>query len=186
MIRWSVGTFARLIGSAFAFSQINPLRDYTSNIKRAYQDFCESLVFAAKQCIPCGRRKNYVPCWDKECETLYRSFTRAPVGTASDSTASSLPSRLGQKKHDQLEEAVNSIDFSHYSRKTWKTINKLTGRSGCSFYQCPISAKLHRLATREERGTHDRGLQVYQAGQQGAVRPMEDPNTWGSKYLWAL
>jgi len=52
-----------------------------SNIERAYQDFCESLLFAAKQCIPRGRRKNYVPCWDKECETLYRSFTRVPVGT---------------------------------------------------------------------------------------------------------
>jgi len=27
-IRWSVGTFARPIGSAFAFSQVNPSRDY--------------------------------------------------------------------------------------------------------------------------------------------------------------
>ena len=41
-----------------------------SNIERAYQDFCESLLSAAKQCIPRGRLKNYVPCWDKECETL--------------------------------------------------------------------------------------------------------------------
>jgi len=47
----------------------------TSNIERAYQEFCESLLSAVKQCIPRGRRKNYVlPCWDKECET-YRSFT---------------------------------------------------------------------------------------------------------------
>jgi len=45
------------------------------DIERAYQDFCESLLSAAKQCIQRGRRKNYVPCWDKECETLYRSFT---------------------------------------------------------------------------------------------------------------
>ena len=34
----------------------------TSNIEGTYQDFCESLLSAAKQCIPCGRRKNYVPC----------------------------------------------------------------------------------------------------------------------------
>ena len=51
----------------------------TPDIERAYQDFCESLLSAAKQCVPLGRRKNYVPCWDKECETLYRSFIRAPV-----------------------------------------------------------------------------------------------------------
>ena len=43
----------------------------TSNIERAYQDFCESLLSAAKQCSPRGGRMNYVPCWYKECETLY-------------------------------------------------------------------------------------------------------------------
>jgi len=59
-----------------------------SNIERTYQDFCESLLSAAKQCIPRDRRKNYVPCWDKECETLYRSFIRAPVETDSDRAAS--------------------------------------------------------------------------------------------------
>jgi len=52
----------------------------TPDIERAYQDFCESLFSAAKQCIPRGRRKNYVPCWGKECETLCRSFIRDPVG----------------------------------------------------------------------------------------------------------
>jgi len=68
------------------------------NIEKAYQDFCESLLSAAKKCIPHGRRKNYVPCWDKEYEPLYRSFIRAPVGTESDRAASSLLSRLAQKQ----------------------------------------------------------------------------------------
>jgi len=85
-----------------------------SSIEWAYQDFCESLLSAAKKYIPRGRRKNNVPCWDKECETFYLSFTRAPVGTDSDRAVSSLLSRLGQKKR---EEAVKSIDFSHSSRK---------------------------------------------------------------------
>ena len=96
-------------------------------------------ISVAKQCIPCGRRKNYVPCWDKECETLYHSFIRAPVGTASDRAASSLLSRLQQKK-EQWEEAVNSIVFSHSSRKAWRTINKLTDRYGRSSRVCPVSA----------------------------------------------
>jgi len=42
----------------------------TSNIARAYQDFCESLLSVTKQCIPRGCRKNNAPCWDKDCETL--------------------------------------------------------------------------------------------------------------------
>ena len=94
----------------------------------------------AKQCIPHGRRKSDVPWWDKECETLYRSITRAPVGTDSDRAATSLLSRLGQKKQERREEAVISIEFSRSSHKAWRTINKLTGRSGRAFRQCPISA----------------------------------------------
>ena len=109
------------------------------DIERAHQDFCESLLSAAKQCIPCGRRKNYVSCWDKECETLYRSFTRAPVGTDSDRAASSLLSLLQKKKRERWKEAVNSINFSHSSRKAWRTINKLTGRSGRSSRLCHVS-----------------------------------------------
>jgi len=34
----------------------------TPDIEKAYQDFCVSLLSAARQCIPRGRRKNYVPC----------------------------------------------------------------------------------------------------------------------------
>jgi len=94
----------------------------------------------AKQCIPYSRWKNYVPCWDKECETLYRSFTRAPVGTDSDRAAPSLLSRLRQKKQERWEEAVNSMELSHSSPKAWRTINKLTGKPGRSFRQCPVSA----------------------------------------------
>jgi len=32
------------------------------------------------------------------------------------------------------------IDFSHSSRKVWRTINKLTGRSGHFFHQCLVLA----------------------------------------------
>jgi len=142
--------------------------------------FLQEPTFADKQCSSCGRRKNYVPCWDKECETVYRSFTRALVGTDSDRATSSLLSQVGQKTHEHWEETVNSIDFSHSSCKAWWTINKLTSRSGRSFRQCPI------LANREERSTQDQRSQVHQAGQQGAVQPMENSNTWGSQYLWTL
>jgi len=33
----------------------------TINIEKANQEFCESLLFADKQCVLRGRRKNYVP-----------------------------------------------------------------------------------------------------------------------------
>jgi len=91
-------------------------------------------------------------CWDKELKILYRSFTRAPEGTDSDRAALSLLSRLEQKP-ERREESVNSIDFSHSSRKAWRTINKLTSRSGCSSRLCPIlqlvKNRAHRTGDRE-------------------------------------
>jgi len=63
------------------------------------------------------------------------------VGTDSDRAASSLLSRLQQKKQERWGEAVNSIDFSHSSRKAWRTINKLTSRPERSSRLCTVSAK---------------------------------------------
>ena len=68
-----------------------------------------------------------------------RDLIRATVGTDSDRAASSLLSRL-QQKQERWEDVVNSIDFSHSSRKAWRTSNKLTGRYGCSSHLCPVSA----------------------------------------------
>ena len=39
-----------------------------------------------------------------------------------------------------MGEAANSIDFSHSSRKAWRTTNKLTCMSGRSSHLCPVSA----------------------------------------------
>jgi len=62
----------------------------TSNIEKAYEELCESLLFVAEQDILLSRRKNYVSCWGKVCETVHRSFLRAPGGTNSDRAPSSL------------------------------------------------------------------------------------------------
>jgi len=81
-----------------------------------------------------------VPCWDKECETLYSSFIRAPAGTDSDRAASCLLFRLEQKEQEQWEETVNFIEFLHSSCKALSTINKLTGRSVPSSHLYSLSA----------------------------------------------
>ena len=145
VIRWSVKLLQGWVELLLPFyRRILPLRVYhppdTTNIEKAFQKLREVLLFAFKR-IPRGRRENYVPYWDKDFETLYRSsFLWAPVGTGPDRVASSLVSRLSQKRQEQSEEAVNSSEFSHSSRKAWSIINKLTGRYGHSFRLCPISA----------------------------------------------
>ena len=136
---------------------------------------------------PTWLSKNYVSCVVNECETLYHSFIQAPVGTDSDRAASSLLFRLEQKKQERWEEAVKSIDFSHPSHKAWSTINKLTGRSG-RYSPCAPSRQTPSLRNlwSTEGDTQDWGARVYQARQQGAVQPMQGPNTRGSQYLWTL
>jgi len=83
-----------------------------SNVEKAYQERCESLLCAAEQCILLSRRKNYVPCWDNHCESLIApspepqwglTLTKAPRPYFHSST---IRSRSDGK-------AVNSIDFSH-------------------------------------------------------------------------
>jgi len=101
---------------------------------------------------PCGPRSNL-----SLRPLLYSSFTRAPVGTDSERTASSLLSRLEEKKQERWEEAVTSVKFSHSSRQAWRTINKLTGRSGRSSHQCPVSANsiASQLVKNGAHGTSD-------------------------------
>jgi len=130
------------------------LRGHTRIFARAYY------LRPNNVCIPRGRRENYMSCWDKECETPYRSFIRAPVGADSERASSLLLSRLEQKKQERWEESVNSTDFSHSSRKAWRTINKLTGRSGRSSRLCPVSA--NSIASQlVKNGEHRTGIREF-------------------------
>ena len=110
------------------------------DVDQAYQDFCNAITTAAKKSIPRGRRNIYIPCWDGECESLYKSFLRSPDGPDSRRAATTLLDLLDRKRRNRWSEAVQSIDFSHSSRKAWSILNNLTGRSRRSPRQCPVPA----------------------------------------------
>ena len=56
-----------------------------------------------------------------------------------DATAEALLQRLDTTRRDRWTEVVESIDFTHSSRKAWQTINRLTGR--CTKPpSCPVTA----------------------------------------------
>ena len=69
----------------------------TIKLDVAYQEFCRAMFSAARETIPRGRRRNYTPCWDEECESLYKDFTSAPEGSESRMTASALLQNLTKK-----------------------------------------------------------------------------------------
>ena len=112
----------------------------TSDVDRAYQDFCNAISTAAKKYIPRGRRNDHIPCWDAECENLYQMFLQWPEGSDSSRAASALLSRLDRKRTDRWSEAFQTTDFSHSSRKAWSILNNLTGRSRRSPRHCAVSA----------------------------------------------
>ena len=110
------------------------------DVDAAYQDFCNTIKKAAKKTISRGHRNNYVSCWDAECESLYNTFLQSPQRDDSSLVATALLAKLDRKRRDQWSEGVQSIDFSHSSRKAWSILNNLTGRSRHSPRHCPVSA----------------------------------------------
>ena len=67
-------------------------------------------------------------------------FLQSPEGSDSSRAASALLSRLDRKRRDRWFETVQTIDFSHSSRKAWSILNNLTGRSRRSPQHCAVSA----------------------------------------------
>ena len=110
------------------------------DVDAAYQDFCNTIKKAAKKTIPRGYRNNYIPCWNAECESLFKTFLQSPQGDDSSLAATALLAKLDRKRRDRWSEAVRSIDFSHSSRKAWSILNNLIGRSRHSPRHCPVSA----------------------------------------------
>ena len=107
---------------------------------QAYQCSCNPISTAAKKCIPCGRRNNHIPCGDAECENFYQIFLQYSEGHECSKAATALLVRFDRKRKDRWTEAVQNIDFSHFSRVAWSTLNNLTCRSRQFSCRCAVSA----------------------------------------------
>ena len=92
------------------------------DVDLVYQDFCNVIRTAAKNSIPRVRRNNHIPCWDAECENLYRAFLESPKGRDSNGADIALLFRLDKKRRDRWSKAAQTIDFSHSSEKAWSTV----------------------------------------------------------------
>ena len=112
---------------------------------------------AAKETIPRGRRRNYIPCWDEECESLYKDFTSNPDGPESTRTASALLQKLDKERRRRWNEAVQSIDFAHSGCRSWTIINNFSGHSRHPSRPCFISANAiaSQLIRNGKCGTRD-------------------------------
>ena len=111
----------------------------TLDIERAYQNFCESLLSAAKQ-YPTWPSEELCAMLRQRVPDLLSLLYLSPSGDCLWQSHLILLSWLQQKKQERWEETVKSIDFLHSSCKVLRTINKFTGRSGRSSHLCLVSA----------------------------------------------
>jgi len=146
----------------------------------------------------CYPRPNNVAVARTMCHAGTKSFIRAPVGTDPDTAAATLLSRNRNRSDGSCQRNRNRTDGRKFSKNrnmsdgrklsiptTSSTLAAKRGAPSTNLLAgldaplacAPSLGKLHRLATREERGTQDWRPRVHQAGQQGAVRPMDDSNT---------
>ena len=101
--------------------------------------YCNTLQDAAKKHVPRGVRKNYVPCWVEECDDFLRVHNDAKSNAERVRAATDLMTRLNTKRREWWTETVESIDFTHSSRRAWQIINKLTGQASKTTL-CPNTA----------------------------------------------
>ena len=74
-----------------------------------------------------GFRKTYIPGWDEECDYLAKLNQEAHSNEEITETAKRLIEYVDKTRSERWIEAVESIDFTHSSRKAWSTLHRLTG-----------------------------------------------------------
>ena len=103
-----------------------------------YTAYCNMLICAAKKSIPRGFNKDYIPGWDDSCNHLLREHQQATTKEDIDTTETALLQKLDEVCKARWTEVVESVDFTHSSRKAWQTINKQTSRN-TTHCRCPVA-----------------------------------------------
>ena len=150
----------------------------TSNIERVYQDFCENLLSAAKQCMPRSRRKNHVPCWEKSSRPYISPSTWPQWGlNLIEPRRSYYLGSGGRRRSDGRKLLIPSTSRTLAARRGEPSRNLLAR----------LDAPLAKAnASQHVKNGGHQGSRDHEARQQAAVRPMENSNTWRSQYLWTL
>nr|CAI5858165.1 unnamed protein product [Callosobruchus analis] len=88
-----------------------------------YKRFIGAVISSAKEAIPRGYRKEYVPGWNEHSEQLYNEFVESGDREVGDELLHSLDA----SRRSKWEDTVQHIDFTRSSRKAWSLLRKLGG-----------------------------------------------------------
>ena len=105
-----------------------------------YQRFCKLVITKAKQYIPRGVRKSYIPCWTNESEALFTKYKESGDPDTGKKLLTSL-------KEGRWSEEMAALDFTHSSRRAWNLLRKLGGATHSKRQRPKVTANEveHRL-----------------------------------------
>jgi Reverse transcriptase (RNA-dependent DNA polymerase)/Endonuclease/Exonuclease/phosphatase family len=104
-------------------------KDLDSNIRwippsaQNYSRFVGVVISTAKKHIPRGYRKEYIPGWSAESDRLYQEFLQSEDPEIAEDLLYSLDTR----RQEKWINTMNSLNFTHSSRKAWGLLRKLGG-----------------------------------------------------------
>ena len=95
-----------------------------------YGSFVDLIKKASRQNIPCGCRTSYICGLTDESKELYEDykmqFENDPFNSETTETGNRLSDEIAEAQQKKWQTLIESTDFTHSSRKAWKTINKLS------------------------------------------------------------
>ena len=107
-----------------------------------YGSFVELIKKPSIQNIPSGCRTSYICGIPDESKELYEyynmKFANDPFN--SETTSNRLSDEIAEAQQKKWQPLIQSTDFTHSSRKAWKTINKLSKDYAQLQQQCRVTA----------------------------------------------
>ena len=94
-----------------------------------YEVFQKLVWKVAKQHIPRGCRKTYIPCLTNENKELYNqyiaSYNNDPFSENTITLGEDLTASITKEKSERWRELITNTDLTHNSKEAWTTIKKL-------------------------------------------------------------
>ena len=107
-----------------------------------YGSFVNLIKKASRQNIPRGCRTSYICGLTDESKELYEEykmqFETNPFNSETTETCNRLSDDIAEFQQKKWQTLIKSTDFTHSSRKSWKTINTLSKDYAQPEQQCQV------------------------------------------------
>ncbi len=148
-----------------------------------YDTFVSIVKKASCRNIPRGCRTSYICGLTKETKGLYelyqQKFQSDPFDPETTEAGDKLSEDIAEAQRKKWQTMIESTDFTHSSKKAWKTISKLTKDYTQPQQQCQVTANqvAHQLLLNGKGNTSHKPRRVKMPDQTDAESSFTDPFT---------